>query len=597
MSSPISLSTAQKIWGLLTPAERHNALMLLGLMVIGMALETLGVGLVIPALALLTQQDLVHNYPALQPVLQALGNPSQQSLVIGGMLVLVGVYLIKGLFLAFLAWQQTCFAFSVQAQLSQRLFTVYLRQPYTFHLQRNSAQLIRNVINEVSLFTIKGMLPGMLLLTESLVLLGLCSLLLIVEPLGALIVVGVLGTAAWGFHRLTRRRISRWGEARQYHEGLRIQHLQQGLGGAKDVKLLGREADFLEQYRLHNVQSARMGQLQVTLQQLPRLWLELLAVSGLAILVISMLAQERALEALLPTLGLFAAAAFRLMPSVNRVLGAVQSLRYSLPIIDVLHTELNLATSKVANTHSLVMPFHAELELCQVTYTYPGAAESALKDISLIIQRGESVGFIGSSGAGKSTLVDILLGLLTPNSGEMRVDGENIQANLRNWQDQIGYVPQSIFLTDDTLRRNVAFGLPENQIDNNAITRAIQAAQLEEFVASLPGGLETLVGERGIRLSGGQRQRIGIARALYHDPAILVLDEATSALDIATEDGVMQAVTALQGSKTIIIVAHRLSTVAHCDRLYRLERGLMVAEGVSAEILSAKKIGSSLRTK
>jgi ABC-type multidrug transport system fused ATPase/permease subunit len=195
-----------------------------------------------------------------------------------------------------------------------------------------------------------------------------------------------------------------------------------------------------------------------------------------------------------------------------------------------------------------------------------------------VIQRGESIGFIGSSGAGKSTLVDILLGLLTPNSGEVRVDGVNIQENLRNWQDQIGYVPQSIFLTDDTLRRNVAFGLPENQIDDNAITHAIRATQLEEFVASLPDGLETLVGERGIRLSGGQRQRIGIARALYHDPPVLVLDEATSSLDTATEHGVMQAVTALQGTKTLIIVAHRLSTVEHCDHLFRLEHGSVVTE-------------------
>ena len=597
MLSPTNPTTARKIWSLLTPAERRSAVALLGLMIIGMLLETLGVGLVIPALALLTQSDLAHSYPALQSLLQALGNPSQQTLVIGGMMVLVGVYLIKGLFLAFLTWQQTRFAFGVQAQLSQRLFTVYLRQPYTFHLQRNSAQLIRNVINEVSLFTGNGILPGMLLLTESLVLFGLCSLLLIVEPLGALIVVSVLGTAAWGFHRLTREYITRWAETRQHHEGLRIQHLQQGLGGAKDVKLLGRETEFLEQYRPHNAQSARVGQLIATLKQLPRLWLELLAVRGLAILVISMLAQGRALEALLPTLGLFAAAAFRLMPSVNRVLNAVQSLRYGLPVINVLYMELNLPAPKVVTADDTITPFRAALEVNQVTYTYPGAAEPALKDISLTIKHGESVGFIGASGAGKSTLVDLLLGLLIPSSGEVRVDSKDIQVNLRNWQDQIGYVPQSIFLTDDTLRRNVAFGLPESQIDNNAITRAIQAAQLEEFVTSLPGGLETLVGERGIRLSGGQRQRIGIARALYHDPAILVLDEATSALDIATEDSVMQAVTTLQGSKTIIIVAHRLSTVAHCDRLYRLERGVVVAEGVSAEILSAKKIGSSLRTK
>ena len=581
-------STARKIWSLLTSAERRSAVVLLGMMLVGMVLETLGVGLVIPALALLTQHDFARNYPMLQPVLQALGNPSQQSLVMGGMLVLVGVYLVKMLFLALLAWQQTRFAFGAQARLSQRLFAVYLHQPYTFHLQRNSAQLIRNVINEVNMFSFNGLLPGMLLLTESLVLLGLCSLLLIVEPLGALIVVGVLGTAAWGFHRLTRGRITRWGQARQYHEGLRIQHLQQGLGGAKDVKLLGRESNFLEQYRVHNVLSARSGQLQTTLQQLPRLWLELLAVSGLAILVISMLAQHRALEAVLPTLGLFAAAAFRIMPSINRVLGAVQSLRYGLPVIDLLRNETSLISpeQEAVSSHGIATPFHSALELSQITYTYPGAAEPALKDISLAIRRGESVGFIGTSGAGKSTLVDILLGLLTPDTGEVRMDGRNIQSNLRNWQNQIGYVPQSIFLTDDTLRRNVAFGLADEQIDAAAVQRAIQAAQLEEFVASLPNGLETFVGERGIRLSGGQRQRIGIARALYHDPVVLVLDEATSSLDTATEHGVMQAVTALQGSKTILIVAHRLSTVAHCNRLYRLEHGNVVEEGMPGTMVS-----------
>ena len=580
MNNPLPI---RKVWSLLTPGQQRTALVLLFLMFIGMALETLGIGLVIPALALLTQRDFVSNYPALQPALQALGNPSQQNLVIGGMLILVGVYLIKALFLAFLVWRQTRFAFGVQVQLSQRLFTVYLRQPYTFHLQRNSAQLIRNVINEVGLFTFNGILPGMMLLTESLVLLGLCSLLLVVEPLGALIAVSVLGTAAWGFHRLTRGRIARWGEARQHHEGLRIQHLQQGLGGAKDVKLLGRETDFLEQYRVHNAQSARVGRLQATLQQLPRLWLELLAVSGLAILVISMLAQGRALEAVLPTLGLFAAAAFRLMPSVNRVLGAVQSLRYGLPVIDTLHEELKLAAPEPAAQNNNGVPaFQTEIRLTDIRYTYPSAATPALNGLSISIQKGEPVGFIGASGAGKSTLVDILLGLLTPDTGEVRVDDADIQAHLRNWQDQIGYVPQSIYLTDDTLRRNVAFGLPNEQIDDAAVQRAIQAAQLEEFVNSLPQGLETLVGERGIRLSGGQRQRVGIARALYHDPAVLVLDEATSSLDTATERGVMQAVRALHGTKTILIVAHRLSTVENCDRIYRLEQGRVVEAGVPA---------------
>lgn len=581
-------STARKIWDLLTFAERRSAAVLLALIIIGMVVETLGVGLVIPAIFLLTQRDFASHYPALQPALHVLGNPGQQSLVVGGMLVLVGVYLVKAIFLAVLARQQARFVFGIQVELSQRLFRIYLGQPYTFHLQRNSAQLVRNVNIDVSVFAINGIKAGMTLISECLVLLGLGALLVLVEPLGTLIVVGILGASAWGFNRLTRGHIARSGETRLHHDGLRLQHLQQGLGSAKDVKLLGREAEFLERYRVHTAQSAHAAQLLTTLQQLPRLWLELLAVIGFAGLVVSMVAQGRAQEAVLPTLGLFAAAAFRLIPSVNRVISAMQSLRYGSPAIDTLRAEFNLAAPEAACTRTPVAPFQATLELNKVTFTYPGAPTAALKELSLVIRHGECVGIIGDSGAGKSTLVDILLGLLTPDSGEVRVDGEDVQQALRNWQDQIGYVPQSIYLTDDTLTRNAAFGLPNETIDNAAVSRAIHAAQLAEFVHSLPQGLDTLVGERGVRLSGGQRQRIGIARALYHDPAVLVLDEATSSLDATTEREVMQAVRALQGTKTILIVAHRLGTVEHCDRLFRLEDGRVVEEGKPETMLVSK---------
>src|SRR5688572_19369582 len=264
---------------LLSPAERRSALLLLALMLIGMTLETLCTGLVIPAIALMMQQDLATTYPQFQPLLAALGNPGRSELILQVMLGLVAIYLVKNLFLAYLAWRQTRFAFGVQAQLSQRLFTVYLRQPYTFHLQRNSAQLIRNVTGEVGMFT-DAIVNSLNIVTELLVLLGISALLLAVEPLGTLIAVVVLGGAAWSFHYGMRARIVRWGESRQLHVGLRLQHLQQGLGGAKDVKLLGRESAFLDQYRVHNTQSARVGQFQATLQMLPRLWLELLAVVG-----------------------------------------------------------------------------------------------------------------------------------------------------------------------------------------------------------------------------------------------------------------------------------------------------------------------------
>jgi ABC-type multidrug transport system fused ATPase/permease subunit len=320
------------------------------------------------------------------------------------------------------------------------------------------------------------------------------------------------------------------------------------------------------------------------------LWLELLAVAGLATLVVTMVLRGRDMASVVPTLGLFAAAAFRLMPSINRTLGAVQSVRYGLPVVNILHAELQLAAVAPApRKKDGATGFQNEIRLADVSYTYPAAPWPSLSHVSFSIKQGECVGFIGSSGAGKSTLVDVILGLLTPSAGRVEVDGENIEHSLRTWQDQIGYVPQSIYLTDDTLRRNVAFGLPEADIDDSAVRYAVRAAQLEEFVGSLPSGLETIVGERGIRLSGGQRQRIGIARALYHNPGVLVLDEATSSLDTPTEQGVMEAVRALQRSKTIIIVAHRLATVQYCDRLYRLEHGRIVEESVPQAFIQPQR--------
>lgn len=576
----------KKLWQLLTKEQRRASYTLLILMIIGMILETLGIGLVIPTLALMTDYNTISQYLTESFGINLLENLSQEKLIISGMIVLVCVYTFKALFLGFLVWKQTLFVFGLQENLSKRLFKSYIKQPYTFHLQRNSAQLIRNVTTEVAILAtvIQSVLA---LTTEGLVLLGIMVLLLIVEPIGAIFVISVLGLAGWVFHRLTKTHIYRWGKARQHHDGLRIQHLQQGLGGAKEVKLLGREEGFLSQFNRHNSASAHVGQRQRVLQFLPRLWLELLAVIGLAVLVLTMILQGKPAGSLLPTLGLFAAAAFRLMPSINKVLVSMQSLKYAVPVIDTLYNEFNQFKTSVQLNNNQLLTIRNNLIMNEISFRYPAVDKLALDNISFEIPFGSSIGIIGGSGAGKSTLVDIILGLLTPNSGSINIDGIDIQQNLRSWQDQIGYVPQTIYLTDNSLRQNIAFGISVDDIDEAAISSVIKAVQLESFVNELPDGLNTIVGERGVRLSGGQRQRIGIARALYHDPAVLVLDEATSSLDSETEMGVMDAVNALQHKKTILIVAHRLTTLKNCTQIIELEHGKIKQNGSYSEIIGA----------
>jgi ABC-type multidrug transport system fused ATPase/permease subunit len=503
-------------------------------------------------------------------------------MVVIGMLALAGIYTLKTAYVAWATSRQMRFVYGIQADLSQRLFVGYLYKPYTFHLERNSAQLIRNVVNITNELTLTGLLSLLILATEVLVLTGIGLLLLYVEPVGTLCAALLLAGFGWMLNRATRAGIRRAGEARHGHEEMRIRYLQQAIGGAKELKLLGREQSAVSQYASHNEASARIGRYQATLQALPKLWLELLAVMGLVALVLALIWQGKAVAALLPTIGMFAAAAFRLIPSVNRILGSVQFIRFSLPTIDALHDELEQAETAPTPTPYVDLPFADALTLEDVSVRYPSGKSCVITGVNLVVQRGTTIGFIGESGAGKSTLVDAILGLLPLDHGRILSDGVNIHSNLGGWQRQIGYVPQSIYLTDDSLRRNIAFGLPDHEIDEAAVWRAMVSARLDTFVDQLPDRLDTVVGERGIRLSGGQRQRIGIARALYHNPPILVLDEATSSLDTETEHGVMQAIDAFHGTKTILIVTHRASTLEYCDRVVTLEHGTAIEAGLPA---------------
>ncbi|CAB4798747.1 unannotated protein [freshwater metagenome] len=577
-------STLRVVWAILTQKERRNLIWIFSLMLFGTVLETFSLGLVVPVVGLLTKSEYLKSHPRIN---ELLNYPSQTQFVVGAMLLLVLVYVVKSIFLIGSLWVQYGYSTAVTKRLGRTLFENYLKQPFTFHLQRNSATLIRNSQNSASVMS--GTIdPILSIAADALVTTGMMVLLLVIEPKGTIITILVFALSSFALRRFSSRRIRLWGEAQNFHKGKIIQHLQQGFGGVKDVKILGRENYFVTQYSDHLDGNANVLRRFSLAQAVPRFGLEILMMIGLASLVSTMVLSGQELTGILPVLGLFGASAFRLLPAVNRSILSAQTINLNRPLVDSVAADLGLSIS-TASMNNLHSHLASSISVQDLSFSYEMTATQALTEVSIDISRGEAVGLVGPSGSGKSTLVDILLGLLEPTSGRVLIDGSDIHDNLRGWQDQIGYVPQSIFLTDDTLRRNVAFGLPKDQIDDNALTSAIRSAQLEDFVASLPEGLDTIVGERGVRLSGGQRQRIGIARALYNNPDVLVLDEATSSLDTETEHGVMQAVQALQGKKTVIIVAHRLSTVEYCDRLYRLENARIVDEGTFSEVTSRTK--------
>lgn len=586
--------------------ERWGAVAILGLMLIGMVLETLGVGLIVPVLALLSDSKTVERYPQIVEILHMVSpigwisahwpdraltpvDPLTE-LFSGVMTAMLAFFSFKSAFLVYLARQQTRVVFRAQVSLTQELFSIYLRQPYPFHLQRNSAELIRNASTEVGQFA-GAFLSASQLFTEILVVLGILCLLVTLQPLSTLAVLILFASSAWIFQRITKDKAKIWGEARMFHEGKRIQHLQQALGGVKEVNLLGREEYFLAELFQHTAGSAAVSELQNVSLAIPRLFLEWVAVVAFTLMVLLMALQGRSGVAIISIVGIFGVAAFRLLPSVNRIVSFLNVLRFSGPAIETVDNEIQTLSklardlASAATKADRVASNWKSVQLREVGFRYQGAAKQTLEEVNLEIQRGMSVGFIGESGAGKSTLIDLILGLYLPDTGHVLLDGSDIQNNLRAWQNEIGYVPQTIFLTDDSLRRNVAFGIPENNIDDDQVRAAIEAAHLGDFVAGLPNGLETLVGERGVRLSGGQRQRIGIARALYNQPSVLVLDEATSALDIETERKLMDSVLALRSSKTILIVAHRLSTVAECSMIFRIEGGRIISQGTYQEVV------------
>ena len=561
---------------ILTREERKIFSKLMVLMIIGAFLEMAGVGLILPALALMSNMDSVSDNSTVQSALNFLGNPNETQLMLLGVGLFIGIYLIKMSYLIFLSWYQTGFINRARASISLRIFSIYMHNDWAFHTKKNSAKLINTLTNETSMFASSHLTSLLNLISEIMVLIFICCLLFYVEPVSSSMLFTFLVLAILVFYLSIRKRTHRWGVERQINEGMRIKSLQQGLSGAKEIKLLGRENEFVKIYSIYNNKVANVVRLQGFFVTLPRLFIEFLTIFVFASVIVILSFQERSSFEIISVIGVFGAAALRLMPSVNRLIASQQAIRYSSTVISKLNEEiahLKDFHAEVPNTKKFA--FNKSLSLQSVEFSYD-QAKKVINDLSIDIPIGSSIGIIGESGSGKSTLMDMMMGLLNPSKGQILVDGVDIFSNIRGWQKKIGYVPQTIYLIDDSLRRNVAFGIPETDIDDDKVNNALAKAQLEDFVDSLDDGLDTIFGERGVRLSGGQRQRIGIARALYHNPSILFLDEASSALDTDTETEVMKAVDSMMGEKTIVIIAHRLSTIKNCDLIYDISKGAYI---------------------
>lgn len=548
---------------------------LLVLMIIGAALEMLAVSMMFPLIEALSNPTVTPRMPVAVLIHRWTrpADPTQFALWLLGCLVCF--YVIKNLFFTLLFYLQNRFGFHAQNKLSYRLFDHYLRLPYTFHLQRNTADLHRNLTHETDQVVWALMIPGLTLITESLIALALAALLFYSSFQAAVVITSVFGITGIFYYRFFRSSLERWGNARIHHDILRVRAIQEGLGSIKELKVLGRGSYFLNTYARHNALRGAYSSKHNMVLNTNLLLLEVLGMSSLLILVGLHLAQGKPFETILPLMGVFAGAAFRLIPATNRIINSVQQIQYAFPILRNLHTELIAVENQTemptnAKAESASFGFNHEIRLEHLTFRYAPDKPAVLDGVDLTVPRGSTIGIIGPSGAGKTTLIDILLGIIKPDAGRILVDGRSIDGCQEEWQSIIGYVPQTTYLTDGTIRQNVAFAIRDDQIDDAHVELALRDAQLWDYVVGLPDGINTPVGELGKRLSGGQRQRIGIARALYHSPQVLVLDEATSSLDNATESDVLDAVRQMHREKTIMIITHRLTTLGSCDHVYRL---------------------------
>lgn len=569
------LSALKKINFLITKRQRKGLVILTLLLFVGMILEVFGLGILIPALSILLDPQMIETNYLVSFMRSFFSQLSNQNFLFLILVFIVILYFLKSLFIVFLTYKQNRFLSNLIAQISNKLFSSYMSQPFVFYLNRNVSELIKNIqveINYLSVF----FLSLITLFIEGGFVVAVLATLIYIEPIGAISIGVFYGVLSILFLQFTKRKLSAWGSIRESLDSQISKIVLEGLGGIKDLLILDKTDFFKEDYSIKNLLKARLLANHGTVSQIPRFYLELISIIGLVSFIILLLLQGKDPLSLVAILGVFVAATFRMIPSLNRIISATQSLKYYKSSLDIIHKEIKDNIEFVVDdNYSKEYDFKIDIEFRSVDFSFIKGLE-ILKGINLKIKKGQTIGIIGESGSGKSTLVDLLIGLHKPISGKILIDGISGFQTSQSWRNSIGYVSQTIYLTDDTIKNNIALGIPENKIEETRIVELLEQVQLKKFINNLELGVNTKVGERGVQLSGGQRQRIGIARALYHNPDILILDEATSALDMETEIEIMRSINYLKRHKTIIIIAHRLSTLKSCDSIYKIDDGKLI---------------------
>jgi ATP-binding cassette, subfamily B, bacterial PglK len=571
---PLSqVSALRKLWRLIPRAQRRQVPVLIVSLLVGTGLEVVGIGLLVPLVNLLTNKDVSPENSILSGIFRMFGSNTQVEMLTIGFVTIGIVVLLKNVYLTCTNYFQHLQISRIRTSIETQLFKGYLYAEHNFHLRTNSSTLSRNIITEVDQITMGILSPALSIALEGLTATGIILLLVIVEPLASIALITFFGLCGVVYLKLVGKWLHKLGSERANLRSEAFKVIAETLGAVKQIKVLGREEFFLSRFVSNSRSSVNIAVRTDTMQRVPAYLIEFWGICGLIVVVFALLLQGYEATTVVSTLSLFAGSSFRLIPSLNRILVSSQTIKLTKSAIDVVSDEIWQSSTTKASIDKI--EFSRTLEFRDVSFSYESQSTKVLEHVNLLIRRGESLGIVGPSGAGKSTLVDLLLGLLPVTGGQVLIDGVAIRPSAQIWNSNVGYVTQDTFLIDDSIRNNIAIGISPDAICDSKLLKSVSAAQMSTFISSLPDGLNTVVGERGVRLSGGQRQRIGIARALYHEPSLLILDEATSALDLETESKLVTSLATIKEFVTMVVISHRLSTLGSCDRIIEIRNGAL----------------------